>query len=206
MDRSLLEARLAGMRPGTRTAPGAAPGRRGDDLFDLGQPHNGPLTPAAVLVPLVERADGFAIMLTQRTAHLRDHAGQISFPGGRVEKSDASPEAAALREAEEEIGVAPEAVEVLSRLDTYETRTGFEVVPVVGVVAPEVEVVLDPFEVAAVFEVPLAFVLDPANHVIQERVFQGTRRQFYVLQYEDRMIWGATAGMLVNLYEVLARP
>ncbi len=197
IDRVLLEALL-----GAREA--VTEGRRGDDLFAVGVPYEGPLTPAAVLVPLVERGHGFSILLTERTAHLRDHAGQISFPGGRVETWDASPESAALREVQEEIGVAPEHVEVLSRLDTYETRTGYEVVPVVGVVAPDAEIVEDPFEVASVFEVPLAFVMDPANHVVEERVFQGAPRQFYVLQYEDRYIWGATAGMLINLYEVLA--
>lgn len=204
MDRALLEVLLAGQVPATRGSPDN--GRRGDDLFATGTPYDGPLTPAAVLVPLVERLHGFSIMLTERTAHLRDHAGQISFPGGRVETWDASAESAALREAQEEIGVAPEQVEVLSRLDTYETRTGYEVVPVVGVVEPDAEIVQDPFEVASVFEVPLAFVLDPVNHVVEERVFQGARRQFYVLQYEDRYIWGATAGMLINLYEVLAKP
>ena len=177
--------------------------RRGDDDLNPGLTHPGPLTRAAVLVPLVEREAGYTVILTQRTDHLRDHGGQISFPGGRMEARDESAEAAALREAEEEIGLPGGLVSLVGRLDRYETRTGFTVMPIVGVVNPSFVPKLDKFEVAEVFEVPLGFILDPGNHERQSRVFEGKIRQFYVLAYEERYIWGATAGMLINLYEVL---
>ena len=177
---------------------------RGDhDLNEEGMRPEPPLVPAAVLVPLVSRGDEFTILLTERAADLRAHAGQISFPGGRIDPEDASPEYAALREANEEIGMPHSATEVIGRLDTYEVRTGFAVTPVVGLVEPRFEIVLEPGEVADVFEVPLSFVLDPANHERHSRIIRGKRRYFYVLPFEDRYIWGATAGMLVNLYEVL---
>lgn len=179
--------------------------RRGDhDLNDETMRPVPPLKPAAVLVPLVERDEGFTILLTERAAHLSAHAGQISFPGGRIEPEDPSPEDAALREAEEEIGLPPERVEVIGRLDTYEVRTGFEVTPVVGIVRPGFDMRLDAREVADVFEVPLRFILDAANHERHSRIYNGTRRFFYVLPFENRYIWGATAGMLINLYEVLS--
>jgi len=186
-------------------APGETlPNRRGDhDLNEIGMRPNPPLTPAAVLVPLLDHGDRITVLLTQRAADLRAHAGQISFPGGRIDPEDTSPEAAALREADEEIGLPPASVEVIGRLDTYEVRTGFEIIPVVGFVEPGFDMVYEPAEVADAFEVPLSFILDPANHERQSRVFQGKRRFFYVLPFEDRYIWGATAGMLVNLFEVL---
>ncbi|MEK9832467.1 MAG: CoA pyrophosphatase [Alphaproteobacteria bacterium] len=184
--------------------PAASAPRRGDhDLNEIGMRPQPPLIPAAVLVPLVDHGDRLTVLLTERAADLRAHAGQISFPGGRIDPDDASPEAAALREAEEEISLPPASVELVGRLDTYEVRTGFEITPVVGFVAPGFEMVYEPGEVADAFEVPLDFILDPGNHERQSRVFQGKRRYFYVLPYEDRYIWGATAGMLVNLYEVL---
>jgi len=187
-----------------RSTGASAPQRRGDhDLNDEGMRPKPPLRPAAVLVPLVERADGFSVLLTQRSPDLRHHAGQISFPGGRVEPDDASPQAAALREANEEIGLPHDCVELLGTLDIYETRTGFEIVPVVGLVTPPFDIRLDAREVAEAFEVPLAFVLDPVNHERHSRVFQGIRRHFHAMPYGERYIWGATAGMLINLYEVL---
>tara|TARA_A100001037_G_scaffold304195_1_gene340241 strand:+ start:1790 stop:2500 length:711 start_codon:yes stop_codon:yes gene_type:complete len=180
------------------------PNRRGDhDLNEEGMRPKPPLTPAAVLVPLIDYGDCFTVLLTERAADLRAHAGQISFPGGRIEDDDPHPEAAALREAEEEIGLPATSTEIIGRLDTYEVRTGFEITPVVGLVEPGFETVIDPGEVADVFEVPLSFVLDAANHERHSRVFQEKRRYFYVLPFEERYIWGATAGMLVNLYEVL---
>ncbi|HEX7005547.1 MAG TPA: CoA pyrophosphatase [Alphaproteobacteria bacterium] len=176
---------------------------RGDhDLNAGGAPPTRPLTPAAVLVPLIDRG-ALTILLTQRTQHLDAHAGQISFPGGRVEPGDPDPVAAALRETEEEVGIPPDLVEVIGRLDDYITGTGFRVVPVVGVVRPPFQIKPDPFEVADVFEVPLDFVLDPANHEQHSRIVNGIERRYYVLPYEGRYIWGATAGMLINLYEVL---
>ncbi len=158
---------------------------------------------AAVLVPVVEHPEGPTVILTQRTEHLNNHAGQISFPGGAIDDSDASPEAAALREAHEEIGLDPSFVEVIGRLDMYETSTGFHVTPVVGLVRPGFELKLDEFEVADAFEVPLDFLLDPKNHQKQSRVWQEKERFFYVMPYAERYIWGATAGMIKNLYDVM---
>lgn len=161
------------------------------------------LREAAVLVPLVDRAEGITIIFTQRTDHLSSHAGQISFPGGGREAIDASPEDTALRETEEEIGLSRERVEVLGRLDTYVTRTGFRVTPVVGVVRLPAELQPDPSEVAEVFEVPLSFILHPSNPQRHSREIAGRTATFYVFPYEQRYIWGATAGMLVNLRDVL---
>jgi len=162
--------------------------------------------PAAVLVPLIDRPAGMTVLLTRRTEHLTDHAGQISFPGGRTEPADRDAVDTALRETEEEIGLARAAVEVVGCLDTCMTGTGFRVVPVVGLIAAPFEITaltLDSFEVAEAFEVPLDFVLNPTNHARRTAVRHGHRREFYVLPYEDRYIWGATARMLVNLHEVL---
>lgn len=174
------------------------------DAAKVGPAMNGTLTPAAVLVPLVLWPSAPTILLTQRTDHLYDHAGQISFPGGRLDPGDATPEAAALREAEEEVGLPPDRVELIGRLDTYVIgRTGYEVIPAVGLVRPPFEPKPDPFEVAEVFEIPLSFVLDRANHEIHSRVFDGVERSFHVLQFEGRYIWGATAAMLVNLVDIM---
>jgi 8-oxo-dGTP pyrophosphatase MutT (NUDIX family) len=162
------------------------------------------LTPAAVLVPLVQRPEELTVLLTQRTAHLAAHAGQISFPGGSIEASDADSIDAALRETEEEVGLPRDYVEVIGRLDTYVTSTGFEVTPVVGLVQAPYPSKPDPFEVAEIFEVPLTFIVDPANHQRQSRELKGRLRTFFVLPYQQRYIWGATAGMLVNLAEVLS--
>jgi len=163
-----------------------------------------PLVPAAVLVPLVQHDDGFTVLFTQRTAHLAHHAGQISFPGGRMEAGDLDPVAAALRETEEEIGLRRDAVDVLGRLDDYVTVTRFRVVPVVGLIHPPFALVPDPFEVEDVFEVPLAFILDAKNHQRHSRVTpDGETRHFYAMPFQDRYIWGATAAMLINLYETL---
>lgn len=168
------------------------------------RPADGSFVPAAVLVPLVEHADGFTIILTQRMADLKAHAGQISFPGGRIEPDDRDAEAGALREAHEEVGLEPSRVEILGRLDPYVTVTGFEVTPVVGAITPPLLLKPDPREVADIFEVPLAFILDRVNHQRHSRTTaSGIKRAYYALPYGDRYIWGATAGMLINLYEVL---
>lgn len=158
-----------------------------------------PLTPAAVLVPLVMRDSGITVLLTQRTAHLRDHAGQVSFPGGRCEPDDLSPESTALREASEEVGLDPQQVEVIGRLPEYRTGTGFSVIPVVGLVSPPLNLRLDDFEVAEVFEPPLAFLMDTANHQRHRMHIRGATREFWAMPWEGYFIWGATAGMLVSL-------
>ncbi|EKV26610.1 putative nudix hydrolase YeaB [Caenispirillum salinarum AK4] len=176
------------------TTRALAPGEPVDDR---------PKTPAAVLVPLIQRPEGTTVLLTQRTAHLKNHAGQISFPGGRCEEVDDGPVATALRESHEEIGLAPGLVDVLGHLDDYITVTGFAVTPVVGLVAPPFDLEPDPFEVAEVFEVPLAFVLEKANHERHTYQIKGRTRAYYAMPYQGRYIWGATAGMLVNLAEVL---
>ena len=162
-----------------------------------------PLTPAAVLFPIVLRDNEHTVLLTQRTAHLKDHAGQISFPGGRVEAEDLSPIHTALRETEEEIGLARDRIEVLGFLPEYLTGTGFRVTPVVALVNPPFELALDPFEVAEAFEVPLEFLLDPANHKRHSLHYRGALRHFFAMPYGDYFIWGATAGMIRSLTERL---
>lgn len=214
MDREEVIARLRGLEPGRRGFGGtsnpeeAAEVRRavrGDAAVtpDMTRP-SAALRAAAVLVPLVDRSDGLTILLTQRTAHLHAHAGQIAFPGGRIDPGDVDAAAAALRETEEEVGLPRQHITLVGRLDNYVTGTGFEVTPVVGIVTPPFPIVINPAEVAEAFEVPLGYVLDRANHQRVERESAGRRRVFYVLPYEGRNIWGATAGMLVNLAEVLA--
>ncbi|MCH9669920.1 MAG: CoA pyrophosphatase [Gammaproteobacteria bacterium] len=167
------------------------------------KPGKRPLKLAAVLVPLVHRDTGYHVLLTQRTDHLNDHAGQISFPGGRAEAEDESPTATALREAEEEVGLTPPYVEVLGHLDTYETRSGYLVIPVVAAVREGFTLARDEFEVAEVFEVPLDFILSPDNRQVHTRTFNGAPRTYFVYEYGPRYIWGATAGMLSNLVERL---
>lgn len=162
--------------------------------------------PASVLIPLVDRPSGMTVLLTQRTDHLPDHAGQVAFPGGSREPGDRDEIHTALREAEEEVGLAPGDVSVLGRLSAYETSTGFLVTPVVGLVAPAITIRPDPEEVAAVFEVPLEFILDPTNHQRHSRMWRGAERSFYAMPYEGYYIWGATAAMLVNLTHVLGQP
>jgi 8-oxo-dGTP pyrophosphatase MutT (NUDIX family) len=170
-------------------------------------------TQASVLVPLVLRDDELTVLLTQRTDHLSDHPGQISFPGGRAEPEDADATATALREAQEEIGLGAAHVEVLGSLPIYTTGTGFIVTPVVAFVQPGFEVKADPFEVAEVFEVPLAFLMNPAHHRRHAVEFEGVRREFLSMPWQGvdgegrprrYFVWGATAAMLRNLYRFLA--
>ncbi len=161
------------------------------------------LTPAAVLIPLVLRETGLTVLLTQRTAHLRDHAGQISFPGGRCETSDASAEATALREAQEEVGLEASQVDILGCLPEYSTATGFTITPVVALVTPPLNLKLDDFEVADVFEPPLEFLLDQKNHQRQQGKFQGETREYWAIPWQGRYIWGATAGILISLHHFL---
>lgn len=168
---------------------------------------------ASVLVPIVDRADGLRVLLTRRTEHLKDHAGQISFPGGRQEEHDADVVAAALREAHEEVGLAPEHVEIVGALPVYTTVTAFRVTPVVALVEPRFSLALDPFEVAEAFEVPLAFLMDPRHHRRHRFEVEGVTRHFLSMPWDgvdaegrprQYFIWGATAAMLRNLYRFLS--
>jgi len=197
MTRDELQARLA--------HGGGEAGRwlRGDEGARAAGHGAGGTVPAAVLIGMVERPGGPTIVLTERTRHLRDHAGQISFPGGRVEPCDRSLTETALREAKEEIGLEPGRVDILGALAPYVTITGYRIHPVVGWMARPMRFAPDPHEVAEVFEVPLAFVLDPANHHRQSYRRGRLTRGYYVLPYEGRFIWGATAGILVNLSALL---
>jgi 8-oxo-dGTP pyrophosphatase MutT (NUDIX family) len=177
---------------------------RGDQDLNPGMVPIPPIKDAAVLIPLIDRPDGMTVLLTQRTAHLANHAGQVSFPGGRVDLADAGFEETALRETQEEIGLDRSHVRILGRLDTYITRTGFAVMPVVGIIEPPFTLTPDPFEVAEIFEVPLSFLLDPKNHRLCSVEFEGSLRYFYAMPYGRHYIWGATAGILMNLYEFLS--
>ncbi|ESR23161.1 CoA pyrophosphatase [Lutibaculum baratangense] len=201
--------RLAGLHlldePSAAASDLSLPAERGDhDLNpDLAAEvyGEGPSRLAAVLVPLVPREDGLAVILTRRTEHLSSHAGQIAFPGGKVEKGDQGPLQAALRETREEIGIASDRIEPLGYLDTYQTRSGFRIVPVVAFVDPHAELVPDPGEVAAAFEVPLSFLMTPANHRRDSREWRSRRRYFYAMPFREHHIWGVTAGIIRNLYE-----
>jgi 8-oxo-dGTP pyrophosphatase MutT (NUDIX family) len=201
LTREEVRYRLARAHP--HGAVGSGPGSVPGDEGAARGPSAAEPTPAAVLVGLVDRADGPALLLTQRTEHLRDHAGQICFPGGRMEPDDEGAAAAALREAEEEIGLDPARVSVIGQLPPYQTVTGFRIHPVVGWISPPFALRPDPFEVAEAFEVPLHFVLEPENHRRQSYRRGPVTRGYYVLPYQGRFIWGATAGILVNLARVL---
>jgi 8-oxo-dGTP pyrophosphatase MutT (NUDIX family) len=161
--------------------------------------------PAAVLIPIVDRSEPM-VLLTLRTQELTNHAGQVAFPGGKIDPADASPVAAALREAKEEIGLAPTLVEPLGYLDLYLTFTGFRILPTVARVTPDFKLTLNPWEVTEAFEVPLAFLMTPANHQRQSRDWRGITREFYAMPFENRYIWGITAGIVRNLYERIYGP
>ncbi|MFT7724086.1 MAG: CoA pyrophosphatase [Roseateles sp.] len=194
-----IRARLAAL-------PGWSPEFAGDGGLFPGRTPTG----AAVLLPLVQRDAGLNLLLTRRTDHLRDHAGQISFPGGRTEPQDDGPVATALRETEEEIGLPRERIEVIGQLPVYATVTAFQVTPVVGLVRPGFTLALDAFEVAEAFEVPLAFLMNPAHHRHHRFELAGTERRFLSMPWQgagrEYFIWGATAAMLRNLYRLLSAP
>lgn len=189
--RELITSSLARSRPAVA----------GDDDLNPGYARAlRPLRPAAVLVGLVERPVGTTVLFTRRTDGLRHHAGQISFPGGGCEPEDADATACALRETREEIGLEAGWIEVVGRLNSYVTGTGYAITPVVGFIRSGFAVTPDPSEVAEIFEVPLAFLLDPANHQRGSRTIAGGTRHFYAIPYGDYYIWGATASMLVDLH------
>jgi len=159
-----------------------------------------PVRPAAVLIAVVDRPEP-TILLTQRSAHLNDHAGQIAFPGGKIDATDASPVDAALREAEEEVGLSRDFVEPIGYLDLYGTGFGFRILPTVARVRPGFELTINHSEVDDAFEVPLSFLMNPANHQVHSKEFRGMERSYYAMPFAERYIWGATAGMLRVLYE-----
>jgi 8-oxo-dGTP pyrophosphatase MutT (NUDIX family) len=176
-----------------------------DDLEKQNEASRQPLKPAAVLLLVVNRAEP-TVVFTQRTAHLADHAGQIALPGGRYESEDRNPETTALREAREEIGLDSGRVQLLGRLPEYLTSTGYAVTPVVGWAEPPLTYVPDPHEVAEVFEVPLAFLLDVRNHRYESAFYRGRMRHYWAMPFGERFIWGATAGMLVTFQRLMTRP
>ena len=197
--------RLSMEVPQSAVDPAHIPGR-GDHVLNPDLYQDGlaaVATPAAVLVPIVPRANGVNVILTRRSGALRRHAGQVAFPGGRIDPDDDGPVHAALREAEEEIGLDRNVVTPLGFLDVYLTHSGFRILPLVAMVTPPFGLVINPQEVAEAFEVPLQFLMEPANHVQESRVRDGVTRHFYVMPYGENKIWGVTAGIVRNLYERL---
>lgn len=164
-----------------------------------------PIRPAAVLIPVVDHPQP-TVLLTQRSAHLNDHAGQISFPGGKIEATDASPLDAALREAFEEVGLSREFIDPIGYLDLYATSFGFRILPIVARVEPGFRLRINEAEVDDAFEVPLAFLMDPDNHQLHSKEFRGMERSYYAMPFAERYIWGATAGILRVLYERIYLP
>jgi 8-oxo-dGTP pyrophosphatase MutT (NUDIX family) len=202
--RARARARLSPELPVDAFDPALAP-RRGDHALNPPAPDARAFanaTPAAVLAPIVARPNGPTVLLTQRASNMRSHSGQIAFPGGKIDM-DETPLAAALREAKEEIGLDPSAVEPLGWLDPYLTGTGYRIMPLVGIVDPSFTPAINPGEVEDVFETPLSFLMNEANHQRHAREWQGRLRHFYAMPWQERYIWGATAGILRDLYERL---
>jgi 8-oxo-dGTP pyrophosphatase MutT (NUDIX family) len=203
--RARILAKLSNTQPNHAVSDWLVPGLSGQDSSKYRSLFPAAPIAAAVLIPLVERPDGLTVLLTQRATQLRNHAGQISFPGGRIEPEDADPKAAALREAHEEIGLDARFVTVVGYLPDHVLLSGFRVTPVVSLVRPGFELLLDATEVQDTFEVPLRFVFDPANHRVRRRRFGFGDEEIELcdITYEDRNIWGATAGMLLTLHSLL---
>ncbi len=203
----LLRSKLEPL-PTSHEQVGAALPSRGDFGRDRERDSSGAaasadLRAASVLVPLVDRQSETFVLLTERSQHLPSHAGQVSFPGGRVDPVDATPVDTALRETEEEVGIASHYITPIGALDTYETGTGFCIMPIVGIVRPGFQIKTDPAEVEEAFEVPLSFLMNPKNHERHRAHWKGAAREYYAMPYDGHYIWGATAGMIVNLYERL---
>ncbi len=199
---ALLRNRLERVGPATREAEAVAHGDHDLGGFRPGQIVNPDARPAAVLVPIIAREPEVTVLLTQRAASLRQHSGQIAFPGGKLDPGESEVEAA-LREANEEVGLDPAGIATIGLLDPYFTGTGFRITPVVAMVRPQPALVLNAGEVEDAFEVPLSFLLDAANHQIHSREVRGAQRSFYAMPFGDRYIWGATAGIIRRLYERL---
>lgn len=161
------------------------------------------LRDAAVLIPVVDHGSEASVILTKRPDTMRSHSGQVAFPGGGIDATDPTPEFAALRETEEEIGIPPRDIEVLGRMPDYITGSGYRIAPVLGIVRPDYQLVVNQVEVEAVFEVPLSFLMDPANHKMDSRIWQDKERFFYTMPFGERYIWGVTAGIIRTLYERL---
>lgn len=201
--RGLARQRLLRSPPAEDLDP-ERPAIAGDHVLNNGtidRFHPGPLRRAAVLIPIVAREEGATVILTRRTDHLPSHPGQVAFPGGKIEATDATPLAAALRETEEEIGIPRDRFEPLGYLDLYQSGSGFRIVPVVAMIGPRFELAVDQNEVAAVFEVPLSFLMSPVNHKRETGVFRGLTRSYYAIPYADQTIWGVTAGIIRSLYQ-----
>lgn len=200
-------ARLGIDIPAGLTDPGSIPasGDRGTDHMLEILAREQPIRPAAVLIPVIDRPQP-TVLLTQRSAHLNDHAGQISFPGGKIDTTDASPLDTALREADEEVGLAREFIDPIGYLDLYGTSFGFRILPTVARVSPGFTLRVNASEVDDAFEVPLAFLMNPANHQLHSKEFRGMERTYYAMPYGERYIWGATAGILRVLYERIFAP
>ena len=189
--------------------PGRAPARQPGDDYALADQREDEIAaaleaarPAAVLIGLIERPHGTTVMLTERATHLRSHSGQVAFPGGKIDPGEDAVEAA-LREAEEEIGLARKHVEVFAALDPYLSGSGYRISPIVAEIHPPFELAINPEEVAETFEAPFAFVMDPKNHQRQSREWRGAMRHYYAMPWESHYIWGVTAGILRNMYERL---
>ena len=201
--RRLIEERLRNTHPPVDPGNAYPAGVTPDVIPAIRQYFPASPTPAAVLVPIVDRPNDLTVLLTQRASHLKHHPGQISFPGGRIETHDAGPLEAALRETEEEVGLSREFVRLVGYLDPQLVLSGYWVTPVVAFVQPGFQLRLDESEVAATFEVPLAHILDPANHRLRERMIGDVPIQVYDIPFREYNIWGATAGIVMSLYRTL---
>lgn len=203
-DDDAFEQRLrARLTPLDQARAACRPPRSDYDLAGLARPEGLALKQAAVLAPLIRRDEGWTLLLTQRTAEMPTHAGQIAFPGGRVQPEDATIVETALRETQEEVGIERRFITPLGTIDAYETVTGFHVTPIIAIIKQGFALQPDPREVADVFEAPLSFLMNPKNHERHERDWQGHKRAYYVMPWRDRFIWGATAGMIKTLYDRL---